>query len=323
MPIAELGYRHWKGALSAPWLRWLAITNTGVRLAFKSALLRRLLFMSWLPVLVFAGVFFIVGLLTDQSWRDNGVVGMVRRTLGTSMVLALRDDPQSVRLAIWSLIFFFHSFYQIFLCMLITAIVGPPLISVDVQSKAFLVYFSRPITRFEYLLGKAAVLLIFLFAAGLLPALCIYAVSVLFSPGIEVIFQTGITVPRIFLASLAIGVPATTVMLFYSSLTGSRRYASIGWMSTWLLGEFGYMVMSSNFEGAGWTFLLSIRKTISVAVQSIFDVEGSLKQFWGADRIYESLGSSYSSTLAFGWLVGVTLVCLIVIYRRISAPMRI
>ena len=160
------------------------------------------------------------------------------------------------------------------------------------------------------------------FAAGLLPAVCIYAVSVLFSPAIEVLLQTGIIVPRIFLVSLAIGVPSTAVMMFYSSLTSSERYASIGWMSTWLLGEFGYVVISNNFDDAGWAFLLSIRKTISVAVRSIFDVDRSLETFWTRQDIQETLGTGYSPTLAFGWLAGVTVVCLVVIYRRISAPMR-
>ena len=250
---------------------------------------------------------------------------MVRSMLGAELTQALRDDPGAVRRSVWSLIFFYQTFYQIFLGMVITAIVGPPLISRDVQSKAFLVYFSKPITRLDYLLGKASVILLFLFGAGLLPALAIYLVSVLFSPGIEVIVQTSNIVPKIVISSLILGIPSALVMLFYSSMTSSERYASVGWMSTWLLGEFGYITLSAtpNFEDSSWIFLLSIRKTIAVAIRSVFDVDSAVATFWDQSGVEDMLGVSYSPTLALGWLAGISVFCFVVIFRRISAPMRI
>lgn len=327
MPISELGYRHWEGRLTDPRVRWLTIALTGFRLALKSVMLRRIMFASWMWVLFFAVVFFVVGMLTDslffETWR--GPVSMVRSMLGAELTQALRDDPGAVRRSVWSLIFFYQTFYQIFLGMVITAIVGPPLISRDVQSKAFLVYFSKPITRLDYLLGKASVILLFLFGAGLLPALAIYLVSVLFSPGIEVIVQTSNIVPKIVISSLILGIPSALVMLFYSSMTSSERYASVGWMSTWLLGEFGYITLSAtpNFEDSSWIFLLSIRKTIAVAIRSVFDVDSAVATFWDQSRVEDMLGVSYSPTLALGWLAGISVFCFVVIFRRISAPMRI
>ena len=57
MPVHDLGYRAWQGQLQSRSLRWWAIADTGIRLAWRGHWLRRLLIVAWLPALYIAMAF--------------------------------------------------------------------------------------------------------------------------------------------------------------------------------------------------------------------------------------------------------------------------
>ena len=57
----------------------------------------------------------------------------------------------------WSwLLYTFLRYPQGGIMVLMVGIIAPPLISQDVRSRAFLLYFSRPLARWQYALGKLA-----------------------------------------------------------------------------------------------------------------------------------------------------------------------
>ena len=122
----------------------------------------------------------------------------------------------------------------------------PPQISRDIRSKAFLVYFSKPITRGEYLIGKAGAVLAFLFWATLFPALLLYALSAVFSPSLAVLGDTATIVPKIVAASLFMTVPMTAIGLTLSSFSKDERYAAFGWIALWIIGEVAYNIVRES-----------------------------------------------------------------------------
>lgn len=333
MPIFELGYRHWEGRRTASWLRWWPIARTGVALAFRSKVLRRLVFLAWAPLLYFGPLFFAVGYVTNPAHAglSHGLWGaMAREFLGPEVANQFAHDPESLRPLVWSAVFsHFFIYSQSFLTFLVLAIVAPPLIAQDVRSKAFLLYFSKPITRGEYLLGKGGTALLYVFLVTLFPGLVLYAVSIAFSPSLGAIADTGLTVPRIFAASAVVGIPAVLVALVFSSLTGDTRYAAFGWIAMWLLGELFFRILHSlpGLSHAGWVFVPSLRETASVVIGAIFD-SGQVAQVanqlnFGASDLGARLHSPYSPAAAAAWLAAVCVISLAVLYRRISAPMRV
>jgi ABC-type transport system involved in multi-copper enzyme maturation permease subunit len=255
---------------------------------------------------------------------------MVRAFLGSELAERMKDDPESVRPAAWSMAFhYFFSYSQSWLLLLVVAIVGPPLIAQDVRSKAFLLYFSKPIDRATYLAGKAGVVLFYVWSVTLFPALVLYAISIAFSPSISAFVQTMGLMGQIGAVSLIIGVPATLIVLCFSSLTSDGRYATFGWITYWLLGEISYTLFSNlpALKNSEWVFLLSIRKTTSVLVEHVFNVSGQLVSIVGEEPrfrdLYDSLGAQYPALSAYVLLCAISAVCLAVVVRRISAPMRI
>lgn len=332
MPIYELGYRHWEGPLRGPAVRCWRIAWNGIRLAFRSKLLRRLLVIAWSPLLYYGFLFFAVGYVTDpargfserKEWRQP-----LRAMVGRELANRLMDDPESVRPAMWSLLFhYFLAYPQSWLTMLIVAIVVPPLISQDVRSKAFLLYFSKPITRLEYLLGKAATALFYVLLVTLAPALILYAVSIAFSPSIATFYGTAPVLWRSCAVTLVVAIPTTAIALCFSSLTSEGRYAAFGWVAFWLLGELVYQILSQtvDFRNSEWIALLSLRETTATLTQSIFNVGGQLQALGDWSRLREtfrSINPNASATLPLVYLGSITVLCSAVLVRRVSAPMRI
>ena len=212
MPISELGYRHWEGTRVPPARRWLAITRSHIKIAYRgSRLLRRFLIVAWMPLLYFAPVFFAVGYLAnpENSLEEGGLLTAIGQGIFPEGFLEiLRDNPATILPAIWAVAFYlFLTVVQSFLAMIAVAIVAPPLISRDVRSKAFLLYLSKPISVWEYLLGKLGVAVFFLFVITLFPALLLYLISVALSPNVGTIVATVPILFRVMLTGLVIGVP--------------------------------------------------------------------------------------------------------------------
>jgi hypothetical protein len=334
MPVHELGYRHWEGERTSPAVRWMAISRMGISIAFRSKILRRLVFLAWAPLLYFGPFFFGVGYLTDSNASVRARTEwtpMMRGMLGRDLAQRVVNEPESVRPLVWSVAFQrFIALPQGLLMILLVAIAGAPLIAQDVGSKAFLVYFSKPITRWEYLLGKAGTVLFFILLVTLFPALVLYAVSIAVSPGLRAVADTWLTVPRIFACAAVVAVPSTCLILFLSSLARESRYVAFGWIAIWALGEVTYLVLRSlpQLQGSTWILLVSPWECLNAVTSAIFDVGAQVREMGvsmrgSRGRLREYLLSSHPAGLPAIWLAAVSGACLAGVFRRVSAPMRI
>jgi len=334
MPIFDVGYRHWEGKLRGPALRCWTISRTAITMAWRSTILRRILLFGWMPLLYFAPVFFAVGYVTDPertlSEREGAAwYNVARGMLGSGIGDRLRDAPETVRPAAWSMAFhYFFSWPQAIFTMLVVGIVGPGLISQDVRSKAFLLYFSKPITRVEYVAGKAGTLLFFIALMTLFPAIVLYGISIAFSPSVVAVVQTSSTIVNIFAVYLVMAVPTTMIVLCFSSMAKEPRYPQFGWIAVCLFGEMAYGLLSnmSGVSTAPWICCLSLRKTVNVLTESIFNVSDQVAALGLSPRIQATLrdlDSPYSPQLCVIWLGAVSVICLMVLVRRISAPIRL
>ena len=85
---------------------------------------------------------------------------------------------------------------------LVAAVAGPPLVANDLRTRTFLIYFARPVSRLDYVIGKTGVLVVLLALVTLLPSLMLYILSILFSPSLGTVVQTLPVAGTIVLASL-------------------------------------------------------------------------------------------------------------------------
>ena len=333
MPLFEIGYRRYEGPLTHPNLRWWPITRTGIQLAWGNKLLRRVIYAAHLPLLYFAPFFFAIGRITEP--KATSQPGFLREIaeefLGRQLVAQLQDDPSNVRTAVWSLAFAFFLRIQLFLALIVATVVAPPLISSDLRTRAFLIYFARPVSRLDYLLGKLGVLVVLLGAVTLLPSLALYALSILFSPALDTVLQTLPVLGSVVASSLALILPVAALSLALSSATTQARFAAVGWIVICAFGPMAHGLLSASREmrDAGWTFLLSLPHTLWSVQVSIFDVPARLERVEGSSgsehlkQLVRTFTTEHSFGLALTALALIVALSLVALYRRTGAPTRI
>jgi len=253
MPLHEVGYRGWAGRLLPPWAAVGVIATTGLRLAWKSRWLRRAMLLAWSPALFFAASFFAfeqaveegrLTSLTERAARGGnldgvGILGTVLAdTLGRAAATAEHATEAerlvATRKLVWTrLLLAFMRAPQAVLLAVVIGLVAPALISGDLRAKAWLVYFTRPVGRTEYILGKMAILGTIVAVITVLPAIALWLAGVLVSPSVIVAAQTWDLPLRAVAASIVLAVPTVLLALAYSSLTAESRIASFAWFATW------------------------------------------------------------------------------------------
>ena len=150
-----------------------------------------------------------------SSDLESEEVALTRRLVWSRLLLAFVRAPQAVLLAV------------------VVGLVAPSLISRDLRAKAWLVYFTRPVSRFEYIAGKGLVLAAIIGGITLLPALALWLMGVLVSPSVWVAAATWDLPLKLIASSFVLMVPTALLALAYSSLTAESRIASFAWFATW------------------------------------------------------------------------------------------
>jgi ABC-type transport system involved in multi-copper enzyme maturation permease subunit len=362
MPIHDVGYRAWQGPMTAASTRWWQIGEVGVRLAARSAWVRRMVMFAWLPILYWGVGFFAVeqmlarvdrsdtGAMIDRAARarlgvdDDAMTPLadeviqetvnevqlrtIRRQLeflpnSEVLVESLRTgDKSEFRRTTWAwLLMTFFRYPQSLLVVFLIGFIAPGLISRDIRSRALLLYFSRPIGKREYLLGKLMIPAVFLMLITTLPALTLYVFGLFLSPDLNVVLDTWDVPLRIAAASLVLVLPVCSLALMLSSFTEESRFASFAWFAVWVLGL------------AAWTAIL-IARAAYMSGQPVMTEELDLMadpvvKGWAGVSLYLGLGQVQSWIFGFDdlsqvWpslvvIVVVTVLSLILLYRNISS----
>jgi hypothetical protein len=209
------------------------------------------------------------------------------------------------------------------------------LISQDIRSRAFLLYFSRPLSRFEYLLGKLSTLWVYLALISVVPCLVLYCMGVCLSPSLTVVTATWDIPIRIVGAAIVLMLPASSLALCLSSLSQESRNAGFAWFAIWILGwfTFGAVTFAEAFHTHD-RFQRRDRMQRFDRFQNHGEQEAEQKESsWTHVSLYHTLGRVQNWVFGFSKLtdvlvsiailLAVTLISLAILYRQISAPMRI
>jgi ABC-2 type transport system permease protein len=153
--VYRRSYTSYAGALTPAWSRCLVLFRYSRRNLFRSKLQTALFVLSFFfPLLCLICIY----LAHNLSFLEK---------LGTGNQI-LKIDSQ---------FFFIFIHVQGVLAFVLTAFTGPGLISPDLANGALPLYFCRPFSRSEYLLGKASVLAILLSQITWIPGLILFAVQ--------------------------------------------------------------------------------------------------------------------------------------------------
>lgn len=322
MPIHNLGYREWKGERLSGNSRWTVVAGIGIQRAWQNMWLRRIAFVVWAAPLMY-GILIFLGeqMLTNPSpemYRaapelvrfalPDEAMPEVNRTFAELDSMSSEQQITTVRPVLWKAVLLALQRSQMIGLILVIGLVAPPLISTDVRSRAFLLYFSRPLTRLQYIFGKFMTVATFVSLVLLLPQLLLYLFAVLLSPDISVVMHTWDLPLRCLLNFAAVATPAILLALMLSSLTVETRFATFGWFAIWIFGFVTWTIM----EGAGGDSS-GLLLRLGYLYLLFADVGTGILGF-------PVSGGHFDTQLTFVLVLSV--VCAAVIFQRVSAPMR-
>lgn len=255
----EETYRPYRGSLRTRRLRFLPLAAAGIRTAARRKLPLVLLFLA--P----AGFMAVFSFLVYQKFA---VLEGVGQDVGGLRLGRMLPRAVAAMIEVRELIAAYNAASRFFL-VLIVAWYGAGLLAEDRRGNAHLLYFTRPLTRLDYLLSKLAVVGFFGGLAAVVPGLFIGMTAVLASPGWSFLDEQGWVIP----ATLAYGTGWVLVMsvtvLAVSALTRRKVFALAGFFGVLFLpwaagrvlrrwtGEWDYVMLgptTSFREIAEWLF---------------------------------------------------------------------
>jgi ABC-2 type transport system permease protein len=157
MAVYKRTYRGYSGAITPSWSRFLVL--------FRFS--RRTLFRSKVQTALFALCFFFPLLCLLGIYVSSHL----------SVFSFLGQRPPGSFLQINGQFFSVYLDVQAAFAFLLTALIGPGLVSPDLANGALTLYLCRPLSRTEYVLGKMSVLLITLSWITWLPGLVLFFVQ--------------------------------------------------------------------------------------------------------------------------------------------------
>ncbi len=156
MAVHKRSYRAYSGAYTARWSRFLILTRYAMRGIFKSR--------------------FITGMYVVAFFYPLVLIALMYLNHNTRLLSMLKFDRDHL-LDIGGAFFMSLMSVQSALAFLVTSFIGPNMIAPDLVNGGLPVYFCRPLSRAEYIFGKACAIVILLSWITWVPGLIVFGVE--------------------------------------------------------------------------------------------------------------------------------------------------
>ncbi len=163
MAVYERAYKTYSGPLTPEWSRFAILPRFAFRRVFASRLFLAFFVLCFAPPVVGLAMIYIANNL--------------------KLLEALGIRVTEMQLVDAGFFFTLMTIQCQILGFVLTLVVGPRLISTDAAHNAMPLYFARPFTRNEYVLGKLTVLVVLLSAITWVPLVLLFATQAYFAGG--------------------------------------------------------------------------------------------------------------------------------------------
>jgi len=165
MAVYRRLYRPYAGRFTSDRFRFLVVTRFALRTLFDSRPLLAFFVACNIPFIVFLLLIYV-----NNSPAAQALMGIKGSTGGNTLFV------------IDNFFFLRYLIFQSTLSFLLTAWVGPGLVSVDLSNDALPLFLARPITRVEYVLGKFSVIFLLISAITWVPGMILLGLQCSLAP---------------------------------------------------------------------------------------------------------------------------------------------
>ncbi|UCC38465.1 MAG: hypothetical protein JSV96_11570 [Candidatus Aminicenantes bacterium] len=260
MTIKEKGYTHWEGELKDGKLPWWPITRYGIKLTFRKKAFKFFFFSTLFPALVY-----LVGIYVSERLDDFRFM--------------VRESAPFININPGYFKSYFTNDFLLFMMVMIMVFAGGGLISDDLKYNSLQLYFSRPLKKKDYFLGKVSVLVFFLFIVTLIPGLILFIFKLIFSGS----FKFFATYPWLPISVIGYSFLVTAFFSFYalliSSLSKNRRYVAILIFSIYLFSDILFGIFYGIYK-SHYFALLSLKINLQQIGSFIFNQKMQYSVSW-------------------------------------------
>jgi ABC-2 type transport system permease protein len=293
--VYKRSYRPYEGELTSERWRFLVLPRYAYQEVLESKLLTAFLVLCFVPFLVEAALVYLANSAAAQALLQI-------RTAEAARIIS--NDFFLAILTIQGVLAFF-----------MTAWVAPALVSPDLVNGALPLYLSRPFTRAEYVLGKAAVLLGLLSLITWVPCLAIFGV------------QAGMAGGGWLAANLRLGwaiVAGAWIWIAVLTLLGLALSAWIRWRLVATAGLLGIFFMGSAFGEVwrevlhnAWGRLTNLSYLIALIWRDLFGIVS--RRTLAREMLDDRRAADLPLAAAWLMLLAVCAACLWLLNRRLRA----
>jgi ABC-2 type transport system permease protein len=282
MAVYKRTYRGYAGEITPTWSRFLVLYRFSRRTLFRSKLQTALFVLCFFfPLLCLLGIY-------------------VSSHLSAFAFLGPR--PPGSFLEINGKFFSVYLDVQAAFAFLLTALIGPGLVSPDLANGALTLYLCRPLSRTEYVLGKMSVLLITLSWITWLPGLVLFFVQASLS-GWQWMWDNAWIAGAIVLGSF--------VWILVLSLAALALSAWVKWRIV-----AGALLLGMFFLGTG--FAHAINAVLRTQQGYLVDISRLVSIVW-QDLFRDTADIPFSVTEAWIALFAFAAFCLYLLMRKVKA----
>ncbi len=279
--VREKGYSHWDGQLVERRFPWWPIARTGILLAFRKKRFKFIFAGAFVPAIVF-----LVGLYISERLED--FKSLIQ---GSDRLLNIGPKYFST---------YFTNEGLLFMIVLVLAYGAGGLIADDLKHNSLQLYFSRPLGKKDYLIGKMSVISFFVLILTALPGLLLIVFKLVFAGSFKFFLQYPLLPLSVLGSSALLTVFFGFYVLLMSALSKNSRYVFVL--------NFGTYIFSTVLFG----ILNGIFKTPYMA---LFSIPANLQQT-GAFIFGQKLPHAFPAVWSFAVLAGVCVLSAAVLNRK-------
>ncbi len=282
--IRDKGYSHWDGTLRESRFPWWPITRTGILLSFRKKQFKFFFAVSFIPAIAF-----LVGIYISERLEDFKFMFK-----GSEKFIAI--NPAYFKT-------YFTSDFLLFMMVMLLVFAGAGLIADDLKHNALQLYFSRPLGKKDYILGKAAVVFFFILILTLVPGLLFIIFKLIFAGSFQFLAEYPWLLLSVAAYSALLTLFFASYTLLLSALSKNRRYVTILIFGVYLFSDIIYGILFSIFHSP-YVALVSLKGNLQQAGALIFG---------------QKLPFAFPGYLSFLVLAGICAASAAVLWRRLRS----
>jgi len=194
---------------------------------------------------------------------------------------------------LFTLIFWLHSYLALTLSLIALTVIVPRLITRDRASNALTVYLSRPLTSYDYLIGKLGIIVSVLVLLWTGPLVLGWLLSMLLSPDRDFVVYSFSPLLRALLFNGISLVALASIALGVSALGRSSRNTTIFWIGLWLI----LGAVSNQPRGSDLVHRISFSHNLGEVRREVFRLDQALTD---AGEMLPILNQRFAGSLTQG-----------------------